>query len=115
MSGTVDNGVGDKDAALKRKIFNLALNDDFHTMTSLITNFNGSIDFLGACGEAPLHISIFKKNLTLCELILKKGADPNYMNSQGDNSIHMACRIGWFEGIQVIYASGKCSIRAANR
>jgi hypothetical protein len=37
------------------------------------------------------------------------------MNSQGDNALHMVCRIGWLQGVEAIYASGRCSIKAPNR
>lgn len=102
-------------SAQQRNIFNIALNDDFKSFSKVIMAYSGSLNFLSASGEAPIHISIYKRNLDLVSLLISRGADPNFSNIRGETAVHLACRIGWFEGLVVLYNSEKCLFNIKNR
>ncbi|CAB0039173.1 unnamed protein product [Trichogramma brassicae] len=42
-------------------------------------------------GWTPLHAAIFKGNANLVELLLRKNADPNSLNKNGETALHKIC------------------------
>ncbi|KAL7303535.1 hypothetical protein TKK_0003698 [Trichogramma kaykai] len=43
-------------------------------------------------GDSPLHLVLKDKNRDMVELLLKNGADPNLVNKNGWNALHIICR-----------------------
>ncbi|CAB0045240.1 unnamed protein product [Trichogramma brassicae] len=42
-------------------------------------------------GNTPLHLTLCKEDISLIQLLLRKGADPNLANKEGMTSLHIIC------------------------
>ncbi len=56
-------------------------------------------NYKGYKGETALHIATRKRELDWVGYLLKKGADPNIVDSQGDTALMIASRIGFEEAV----------------
>lgn len=61
---------------------------------------SGVANYKGYKGETALHIATRKRELEWVGYLLKKGADPNIVDSQGDTALMIASRIGFEEAAQ---------------
>ena len=73
-----------------------------------------SIHYHGICGETCAHISAYKSDLQLLDVILKNGFNPNVKNHKGDTIVHIATRLGDLDSLKLIYSSGKCDLDILN-
>ncbi|CAB0039290.1 unnamed protein product [Trichogramma brassicae] len=68
---------------MARLIFEIA--DEQHRQVRVV-------DAQSNFGEIPLHLALCKGNAGVAELLLRRGADPNLANSEGDTALHAFCK-----------------------
>lgn len=100
-------------------ILNEVLNDDVVSLVARIDEAKASgkissINILGNCGESPLSISIMKRDTALLAKLLDAGVDVNLRNSEGDQAMHVAAKIGFFEAAEMLYRTGNCRLGDRN-
>lgn len=71
-------------------------------------------NYKGYKGEAALHIVTRKRQLDWVGYLLKKGADPNILDSKGDTPLHIAARIGFDQAADYFVRVG-AKVNLANR
>jgi len=100
-------------------ILNEVLNDDAVSLEARIDEAKASgkissINILGNCGESPLSISIMKRDTGLLAKLLDAGVDVNLRNSEGDQAMHVAAKIGFFEAAEMLYKTEHCRLGDRN-
>jgi len=74
-----------------------------------------NIHYQGICGETAAHISVYKGDLNLVDIILKHGFDPNTKNMKDETILQSAVRLGDIDIVRLIYATKKCDLDVKNR
>ena len=84
------------------------IDQDVPTLTRFLldTAYKALIDYRGLGGNAPIHIAVLSKNVSILKLLLDAGADRNKRNIHGDMPMHCACRVGFLDGLKLL-----CSFR----
>ena len=83
-------------------LFNEVINSDLAALQERI-DLGAPINFLGTCGEAPLHIAIYKRDDVMIRMLLDAGADIMFRNSNLDTALHVAARMGLSRVIEFLY------------
>ncbi|MCJ1382401.1 hypothetical protein MMC17_005514, partial [Xylographa soralifera] len=65
-------------------------------------------------GNSPLHLAIGQRNICICKILLKRGADPNQTNDRGDTPLHFACNNGDTNVVNLLIQHG-VSVNRENR
>lgn len=73
-----------------------------------------TIEYMGICGETAAHISVYKSDLTLVDMILRNGFHPNTKNHVGDTIMHTAAKVGDLAIMKRIYETNKCDLDIQN-
>lgn len=60
----------------------------------LVTENNERIDEIGICGESPIHICLYKRDIKMLRILLSGKYDPNTVNSYGETIFHIAAKLG---------------------
>lgn len=71
-------------------------------------------NYKGYKGETALHIATRKRQLDWVGYLLKKGADPNILDSKGDTALIIASRVGFDEAVDWMIRLG-AKVDTANR
>ena len=109
--------------AREMELLNEVLNNDMVSLRKVISIYNFSnkldqMDTLGLMGENALHIAIYKRDIGLTEILLNEGkCSPNVKSKRwpnDDNPVHIAARLGFAEGLKLLYATGKCNLNLLN-
>lgn len=61
-------------------------------------------------GLAPIHVAIYLRNCKILRTLLKKGADPNLKDVDGNTPAHCAVKIGFLDGLKLLYETKKCQL-----
>ena len=83
-------------------LFNEVINSDLASLAERIAA-GAPINFLGTCGEAPLHIAIYKRDDAMIHMLLDAGANIMFRNTNLDTALHVAARMGLSRVIQILY------------
>jgi hypothetical protein len=83
-------------AALKRNSFSV----------NTLLNYGVSVDSEDAWGETPLHNAVYSGDINSAIFLLKKGANPNALNSKGLSPYHIAFARIHFEMIELLFQYG---------
>lgn len=83
-------------------LFNEVINSDLAALAERI-DAGAPINFVGTCGEAPLHIAIYKRDDTMIQMLLDAGADIMFQNSNLDTALHVAARMGLPRVVEHLY------------
>ena len=83
-------------------LLNEVINSDHAALQEMI-DLKCPINVLGTCGEAPLHISIYKRDPEMVEMLMKAGADIMFENSNGDSALHVSARMGLYKVLEMLY------------
>lgn len=85
-------------------ILNAVLNNDVDELLVRIISEPQNVNIVGKCGESPLHISIYKRNLNMISLLLERGkASSSICNNKGEPAYYSAVKIGWYLGFKTCY------------
>lgn len=71
-------------------IITVALRGELQYVKILIENGKATLDVLNSKDIAPLNYWIHQRNEYMIEQLLKLGANPNFKDSEGRNSLHHA-------------------------
>jgi hypothetical protein len=83
-------------------LFNEVINSDLAALAERI-DAGAPINFVGTCGEAPLHIAIYKRDDKMIQMLLDAGADIMFVNSNLDTALHVAARMGLSRVVEHLY------------
>ena len=83
-------------------MLNEVLNSDHLAIKEQIA-LKSAINVLGTAGEAPLHISIYKRDMHMMKMLLDAGANIMFRNDNGDTSLHVAARMGLSQVVELLY------------
>jgi hypothetical protein len=83
-------------------LLNEVINSDHAALQEMI-DMKCPINVCGTCGDAPLHIAIYKRDDKMIEMLMAAGADIMFPNSNGDTALHVAARMGLGNVIQMLY------------
>ena len=83
-------------------MLNEVINSDHLAIEEQIA-LKAALNVLGTCGEAPLHISIYKRDTHMMKLLLEAGADIMFRNDNGDTALHVAARMGLSQVVELLY------------
>jgi hypothetical protein len=83
-------------------LFNEVINSDITALAERI-DLGAPINFLGTCGEAPLHIAIYKRDDNMIRMLIDAGADIMFGNSNFDTALHIAARMGLPRVVEYLY------------
>ena len=61
---------------------------------------------IGVLGDKPLIIAISSQSTNLVKYLLENGANVNATNENGTTALHVACQLGWNDGIVQLLSSG---------
>lgn len=100
--------------SIERKLIKEVLNADKDSIAELLEANPNRINFVSQCGESPLGIAIYKRDILMVKLLLSYGALPNYVNNNGDTSFHIAAKIGNIEILQILYETKLCNLFLIN-
>lgn len=83
-------------------LLNEVINSDMAGLAEVIDS-GRNVNILGICGEAPLHIAIYKRDEKMINMLLDAGADIMYRNAQLDCAMHIAARMGLANIVRQLY------------
>ncbi|KAL7307159.1 hypothetical protein TKK_0000883 [Trichogramma kaykai] len=96
--GAADSNVADAERSTPLHIICKEYEDDVRLAETFLIHVNGKliepvrIDTQDKLGNAPLHLAILHSGRKLTELFLRRGADPNLANEEGETPLHLVCR-----------------------
>ena len=85
-------------------LLNEVINSDLAALEELLALKSPS-NVLGSCGEAPLHIAIYKRDRRMLDMLMAAGANIMFPNSNGDTAFHVAVRMGLASFVELLYNS----------
>lgn len=91
------------------------LNDNVREVRRLAAHMKESprckdIDKLSDCGEAVLHIAVYKWNRKMVKIFLEAGANPNQLDKHLLSPVHIAAKLGLIDILKDLYYSGRCDL-----
>jgi len=101
--------------SVERKLVKEVLNGDKDAIAEIIEAHPNRMNFISQCGECPMSIAVYKRDIHMVRLLLKAGANPNQANHQGDTVFHIAARIGSVSILKELYSSGLCNLVLVNK
>ena len=85
-------------------LLNEVINSDHAAMQEML-DLQCPINVVGTCGEAPLHIAIYKRDERMLHILMEAGADLMYRNQNGDTALHVAARMGLAHFTELLYST----------
>jgi ankyrin repeat protein len=86
-----------------QNLLNEVINCDLAAVAEMLA-LNCPANVLGTCGEAPLHIAIYKRDRVMLDMLLAAGANIMFPNRNGDTAFHVAARLGLVSFIELLYS-----------
>ena len=80
-----------------------ALTNNLELVQILIEKYNADVNLASPKGQTPLISAIRKNNIQMVDLLLSKGADPNYIDKSGFKTIQYAILQGLYEIAFTLY------------
>jgi len=100
--------------SVERKLIKEVLNADQDAIAEIIEAHPNKVNFVSQCGESPMAIAVYKRDIGMINLLLQAGAHPNHVNHHGDTSFHIAARIGSIEIVKMLYETRLCNLVIMN-
>lgn len=101
--------------SVEGKMIKEVLNADTNALAEIIKANPNRVNFVSQCGESPLGIAIYKRDIAMMNVLLAAGAHPNHLNRDGDASFHIAARIGEINILNILYDTGLCNLLTRNK
>jgi len=86
-----------------QNLLNEVINCDLAAVAEMLA-LNCPANVLGTCGEAPLHIAIYKRDRVMLDMLLAAGANIMFPNRNGDTAFHVAARLGLMDFVELLYS-----------
>jgi len=86
-----------------QNLLNEVINCDLAAVAEMLA-LKCPANVLGTCGEAPLHIAIYKRDRVMLDMLLAAGANIMFPNRNGDTAFHVAARLGLVSFIELLYS-----------
>jgi hypothetical protein len=100
--------------SVERKLIKEVLNADQDAIAEIIEAHPNRVNFVSQCGESPMAIAVYKRDIGMINLLLQAGAHPNHVNNNGDTAFHSAARIGNIEILKIMYETRLCNLVIMN-
>eukprot|EP01041_Mallomonas_annulata_P008605 gene8605-17756_t len=59
----------------------------------------------------PLHLAVYLRNPDIIQELLNCAADPNLQDNELNTPAHSAVKIGYLEGLKLLYSTGHCELK----
>jgi len=86
-----------------QNLLNEVINCDLAAVAEMLA-LKCPANVLSTCGEAPLHLAIYKRDRVMLDMLLASGANIMFPNRNGDTAFHVAARLGLVSFIELLYS-----------